>query len=99
MGLKPIAPKAGSLEDMEDMDLGKKLDFLRTNKVLKCMNKHEVLEEHATTWQKNGLADLEYQETGRERLDAGGFASRITVDVRLNNHWTDKRCGIDDTQL
>jgi hypothetical protein len=99
VGLKPTAPKVGSLEDMEDMDLTKKLDFLRTHKVLKCMNKHEVLEEHARTWQQNGLRDLRYLETARESLDADGLASKITVDVLLNKHWTDARCGIDDSQL
>ena len=84
---------------MENMNLDKKLAFLRTNKILKCMNKHELLEEHEETWQVNGLKDLRFEEIRRENLHASGSASKITVDVQLNNHWTDSRCGIDDTQL
>jgi hypothetical protein len=99
VGLKPEAPTEGSLTDMEDMNLDKKLAFLRTNKILKCMNKHEVLNEHEATWHRNGLQDLRYEELGRESLHPSGHATKITVDVLLNRHWTDERCGIDDTQL
>lgn len=99
MGLKPLLPKTGTLTDMENMNLDKKLAFLRTNKILKCMNKHEVLDEHEGTWQSNGLRDLKYEEVSRKALDADGHSSRITVDVMLNKHWTDARSGINDTQL
>lgn len=94
-----IAPTEGSLTDMEDMNLDKKLAFLRTNKILKCMNKHEVLAEHDATWRSNGLHDLKYTEVARKALDPAGKCIKVTVDVMLNGHWTDDRCGIDDTQL
>eukprot|EP00428_Durinskia_dybowskii_P060938 CAMPEP_0170373746 /NCGR_PEP_ID=MMETSP0117_2-20130122/10232_1 /TAXON_ID=400756 /ORGANISM="Durinskia baltica, Strain CSIRO CS-38" /LENGTH=224 /DNA_ID=CAMNT_0010628655 /DNA_START=361 /DNA_END=1031 /DNA_ORIENTATION=- len=98
VGLKSIAPTTGSLMDMENMDLNKKLAFLRTNKILKCMNKHEVLQEHDATWRTNGLKDLQFQELARVSLDTTTeCASKVTVDVLLNKHWTDERCGIDDT--
>jgi hypothetical protein len=97
--LKPIAPTSGSLTDMENMNLDSKLAYLRTNKLLKCMNKHELLQEHEATWRQNGLKDLRYTELSREDLDPSGCASKITVDVQLNGHWTDSRCGLDDTQL
>jgi len=84
---------------MEDMNLDKKLAFLRTNKILKCMNKHEVLAEHDRTWRTNGLKNLHYKELSRVALDKQGKCLKITVDVELNNHWTDERCGIADTQL
>lgn len=84
---------------MENLDLEKKLAYLRTNKLLKCMNKHEVLDEHEKTWQTNGLRLLNFEEISRKFLDADGHCSKITVDVLLNNHWTDARSGINDTQM
>lgn len=84
---------------MEDMNLDAKLAYLRTNKLLKCMNKHELLQEHEKTWRTNGLKDLSYEVLGRESLHPSGCASKVTVDVQLNKHWTDSRCGISDTQL
>lgn len=97
--LTTIAPTVGTLTDMEDMNLEKKLAYLRTNRILKCMNKIEVLAEHESTWRTNGLHDLHYQELARESLDKSGRCTKVTVDVQLNKHWTDSRCGIDDTQL
>lgn len=94
-----IAPTQGSLTDMEDMNLDKKLAYLRTNRVLKCMNKHEVLQEHDATWRTNGLRDLKYIELERRTLDPKGKCVKITVDVMLNGHWSDDRCSIDDSQL
>lgn len=99
MKLTSIAPTEGSLTDMEDMNLDKKLAYLRTNKILKCMNKHEVLAEHDATWRVNGLRDLKYTEIARKALDPAGKGTKVTVDVMLNGHWTDGRCGIEDTQL
>ena len=98
-GLTPVAPTGGgSFTDLEDMNLESKLQYLRSNKLLKCMNKIEVLAEHATTWRENGLSNLQYTEVSREAL--GEHATKITVDVMLNcGHWTDKRSGIQDPQL
>lgn len=47
----------------------------------------QVLNEHDKTWQTNGLADLSYEVLGREEL--GEHATKITVDVKLNDHWSD----------
>ena len=90
-------PTEGSITDMEEMDLTNKLNFLRKHRKWKCMNKTEVLEEHSSTWEYNGLKCLQYQEVSREVL--GEYAVKITVDIMLNEHWTDLVCGVEDTQL
>jgi hypothetical protein len=84
---------------MEAMNLDQKLAFLRTDKLLKCMNKHEVLEEHARTWKMNGLTDLEFSKVKQEFLFGEEYCVKHTVDVGINHHWTDDRSGITDTQL
>ena len=43
------------------MNLKNKLQFLRDHKIWKCMNKTEVLEEHSSSWMKNGLSSLCYR--------------------------------------
>ena len=53
--------------------------------------------EHEKTWFTNGLYDLKYKELNRVYLN--DYSSKITIDILLNSHWTDERCGIDDTQL
>ena len=66
------------------------------------MVKWEALEEHPTTWKKNGLADLSYQVLSTTYLDKPSSmdkaaaksdnpalihkASKITVDVKLNGN-------------
>lgn len=96
--MKFTAPSSGSFTDMENMDLHSKLRYLRENKALKCMNKVELLEEHSSTWRRNGLNNLHYHELQRQLIPSGeGHVSRILVDVQLNDqHWTDEVCGIDD---
>ena len=54
-------PTTGKIFDMENMNLKSKLQFLRDNKVWKCMNKTEVLEEHSSSWKTNGLESLNYE--------------------------------------
>ena len=61
MGLTSTFPTSGKITDMEDMDLENKLKFLRNHKIWKCMNKTEVLEEHSSSWKKNGLSSLKYE--------------------------------------
>mmetsp|Transcript_20314 Transcript_20314/g.28551 ORF Transcript_20314/g.28551 Transcript_20314/m.28551 type:complete len:275 (+) Transcript_20314:504-1328(+) len=61
LGIKWDSPVEGSITDMEEMSLKEKLNFLRSNKEWKCMTKWEALDEHATTWKQNGLADLHYK--------------------------------------
>ena len=96
-GYKPIHPHegAGSYLDLEESTLVQKLQFLKNNATLKCMNKVEVLAEHAHTWTKNGLSTLTYKEVRRVR--AAG-STKITVDIGLNEHWTDIVCSNDEKQ-
>jgi hypothetical protein len=55
------APSSGSMEDMEAQTLEAKLQTLRAHREWKCNVKWEALDEHAATWRKNGLADLDYE--------------------------------------
>jgi hypothetical protein len=82
---------------MEEMTLQTKLDFLKQNKIWKCMNKTELLGEHNSTWKTNGIIDLNYTE--EKRININDNCIIFTVDVLINEHWTDLVCGIDNTQL
>jgi len=93
----PESPGEGSIVDMEEMNLQQKLAVLKQHKVWKCMNRYELKNEHETTWQSNGLSNLSYKVLLRTELDR--FCSKVTVDVQLNGHWSDDRCGIDDEQM
>jgi hypothetical protein len=97
LGIQWEWPAKGTLEDLEEMTLTQKLDFLRENKQWKCMVKWEALDEHVTTWKTNGLADLNYKVLKTETLDPKNKSSKITVDVKLNgnNHWANEKCGVD----
>jgi hypothetical protein len=80
-----------AIQDLENMDLTTKLEFLRGKKNWKCNNKWEALEEHDKTWRTNGLADLSYKvESKEENLQGVKNACLVSVDVQLNpdNHWT-----------
>lgn len=91
------APKEGTITDLENMNLKSKLQYLKENKLLKCMNKYEVLAEHDKTWKENGLLDLKYSEISRDTLNE--YSTKITVDVELNgSHWTNQRSNINDPQ-
>ena len=81
---------------MEEMTLDIKLRHLKEHSQWKCMNKKEVLDEHSKTWKENGLSNLDYQVIHTESLTNQCY--KITVDVQLNHHWTDKACGELDTQ-
>ena len=86
----------GTLIDLEEMDLQQKLGFLREHKEWKCMVKWEALDEHKTTWKKNGLADLNYKVLETASLDKSKKATKVTVDVKLNgDHWSNQKCGVD----
>lgn len=95
-GIKFESPDAGSLQDLEDMNLKEKLDFLRQNKEWKCMVKWEALDEHMSTWKTNGMADLKYKLLTNKFMDDTKKASLITTDVLLNgNHWANDKCSVD----
>jgi len=53
--------KKGSINDLENLNLQQKLDYLREND-LKFMQKNEALERHEATWKKNGLNSLNYEQ-------------------------------------
>jgi hypothetical protein len=103
IGLKWDYPRnGGTLVDLEAMDLTQKLNFLRQHKEWKCMVKWEALEEHETTWKKNGLADLTYKVLETVPLDKmtskqqGSKATKLTIDIKLNgSHWANDKCGVD----
>ena len=93
--MKPTAPAEGAVQDLEDMTLPGKLAFLKSHPKWKCMNKVEVLAEHAQ-WQQNGLSSLRYREL--QRVAITDSCARITVDVMENQHWTDLVCRLEDAQ-
>ncbi len=102
---KPVHPSEGdgTFLDLEENTLEQKVQFLKSNDTLKCMNKVEVLAEHAETWTFNGLSTMTFRELSVKRVpaDAGISVSgsvKIQVDVCLNNHWTDLVCSNDDMQ-
>lgn len=71
-----------------------KLEQLRAQPQIKCMHKKELLTEHEQTWQTNGLSTFaqreEYKIVRVECLTT--FAIKITVELALNDHWTDQQC-------
>lgn len=102
VGMKIEAPETGSIRDLEEMDLKTKLTYLKTHSILKCNNKKELLQEHVSTWQRNGLSNFrgaEHQYFIEEREYIGDYCVKITVELSLNNnHWSDARSGIHDKQ-
>ncbi len=87
---------AGDIKDLEEMNITRKIHVLRSHEEWKCMNKNEVLDEHALTWRSNGLSNLQYELLSIEMKNE--CTDVYTVDVRLNGHWTDTVCGVDDKQ-
>jgi DNA-directed RNA polymerase subunit E'/Rpb7 len=68
----------GTVEDLEKLNIDDKLKTLRDNDS-KFMQKIEALAEHDSTWQKNGLNSLEYDEIDNE--SCGINCSKTTVDL------------------
>ena len=96
--MTPTYPQTGTIMDMEEMDLKTKLSFLKEHQIWKCMNKTELFSEHESTWKTNGLNNLKYEIINRKTI-LNDNSEMITVDVQLNDHWTDLVCAIDDSQL
>ena len=61
------------------------------------INVMQVLDEHEATWRTNGLSDLKYSVQGTRMLSAN--CTVFTVDVHLNDHWSDDLCGVDFVEL
>lgn len=98
--LEIASPSEGSLTDMEEMDLTSKLDYLKKNELLKCNNRWELLKEHSSTWRTNGISSFyakeEFTELKREYMN--DYSVKVTVELALNNHWSDSLSGVDDIQ-
>jgi hypothetical protein len=88
---------APNITDMEEMTLNNKLQFLREQSKWKCMNKREVLDEHESTWNTNGISNLDFQQLNQTWKNE--YCTIITVNIKENNHWTDLVLGIEDGQL
>ena len=71
--------------------------YRRKTRLLKCMNKQEVLAEHKAAWKTNGLVDLRYTEL--EQLSLSEHCVKYLVNVMENNHWTDLVCSEENTQM
>ena len=93
--MNPIHPTSGSLQDLEEMTLQSKLQFLKKNPTWKCMNKNEMLEE-GDEWKTNGLSSLRFTELSRTSRNDN--CDVIQVDIMENNHWSDLVCNNDDMQ-
>lgn len=93
--MNPIHPTSGSLQDLEEMTLQSKLQFLKKNPTWKCMNKNEMLEE-GDEWKTNGLSSLRFTELSRTSRNDN--CDVIQVDIMENNHWSDLVCKNDDMQ-
>lgn len=79
---------------MEEKDLETKLQELRSQPQIKCMHKIELLQEHTNSWKANGLSSFSHREEFRiVKVDCPTpYSIKITVDLMLNDHWTDKEC-------
>jgi len=97
--LIPSFPTSGTITDLEEMTLDEKLSTLRQHNLWKCMNKSEVLLEHAKTWRNNGILTLSNHQLLGSEFSYEGRVIICTVDVGKNDHWTDLVCKLDDTQM
>ncbi|RYH32344.1 hypothetical protein EON65_00765 [archaeon] len=79
---------------MEEKGLDEKLVELGAHPNIKCSQKKELLEEHAATWQHNGLSSFRESEQFKvirtECLTP--HAIKISVELSYNSHWTDQKC-------
>jgi hypothetical protein len=93
--MKVDEPSSGHYTDLENKDLAQKLEYLRENKALKCLNKTELLKDYRIPAEQNGLSTLQYKEI-KQTTDKKTNTTTVIVDVLQNNHWSDNVCGIDN---
>lgn len=74
-------PSSGSIQDLENLNLSQKLDYLKENN-LKFMKKQEALAEHATTWNINGLSNLKYNK--QSITSCGHNCETYTVELLVD---------------
>ncbi len=78
------------------MNLAQKLEVLKDNNEWKCQKKRELLAEHSETWCFNGLNNLKPVDDmiiGRRELN--DVCSLVTVEIGLNDHWSDKEVDLN----
>ncbi|GMF12157.1 unnamed protein product [Phytophthora lilii] len=90
--LLPGSCRAGTIRDLEELNLEDKLTLLRTSK-WKCTVKHDLLKEHHRTWKKNGLKSLRYEYVDAEAMNES--CTKITVKLGPNGHWSDSRSSLE----
>lgn len=87
---------------MENMDLQEKLQFLKQQELLKCMNRKELLNEHSKTWKTNGISSFKERAEFKildQRYYGNDFCVIYTVELAMNgNHWSDARSSETDRQ-
>ncbi len=79
LGYTPVAPKHGSITDLEEMGIQEKMEYLRENRDEKNMVKWELLKEHKATWKKNGLNSLVFDVLSEKSIEKN--THKITVNV------------------
>lgn len=94
VGIDPVAPQQGALCDLEDMSLNQKLAVLHDHKEWKCLQKTELRDESKASWESNGLQHIEYDILKVDAMNE--ITRRILVNVKLNNHWTDNLCSVEN---
>lgn len=87
------APLAGTITDLEEMDLDQKIRLLKTHPEWKCLMKRELRDEHTRTWQSNGLrmaGGSPFRFGVRHKSTLGDRALRVTVDCSKGGDFTDE---------
>ncbi len=102
LGIRMQAPNQGNVTDLEYMTMKEKSALFKKQKdgdrdnKWKCMVKNELLEEHKDTWRNNGLNTLKYTVKKKTSLHSSNLAEKITVNLPLNNHWSDTKTEYGD---
>lgn len=97
-GMNIIKSSKGSIKDLENMNLGQKMTYLKKTKE-KFMFKFEMIAMHNKTWKENGLKNLKYSIISMQQClenktikpkNIKSKCVRIIVDVQLNGDIGDK---------
>lgn len=83
-----------SIEDLERLSIEDKLNVLRRFVEWKCLTKRELLNESRETWTTNGLNSCNYVRTNTNVIN--DYTEVHTVELGLNNHWSDSLCSLDN---
>lgn len=91
-----VKAKEGSIRDLENLNLEEKLEYLRENE-LKFMKKREALAQHDTTWDKNGLNDINIDIL--KRSSCGANCEMIDVSLQDTDNIVGGTITVDETEL